>query len=122
MIVDLSFPDGRSVNDGIDAELCSFLYTSVGTDCCRVLFLGQGAMLTKFDVLGAFQMVPVHPDDRWLLGMRWDVCIYVDKVLPFSLRSAPKLYNAIADGILWVLLSRDKVEGIHYLDDFLLFG
>ena len=48
--------------------------------------------------------------------------LYVDKVLPFGLRSAPKLYNAVADGLLWILLMQDKVEGIHYLDDFLLLG
>ncbi len=46
----------------------------------------------------------------------------MDKVLPFGLWSAPKLYNAIADGLLWILLHNDHVMGIHYLDDFPLFG
>ena len=32
-----------------------------------------------------------------------------------------KLYNTIADSLLWVLLLGDKVEGIHYVDNFLLF-
>ncbi len=79
-------------------------------------------MLAKFDVSGAFRTVPVHPDDCHLLGMHWRDSIYVDKVLPFGLRSAPKLYNAIADGLLWNLLHIDHVVGIYYLDDFLLFG
>ena len=77
-------------------------------------------MLAKFDVMGTFRTVPVHPDDRWLLG--WEGQTYVDKVLPFGLRSAPKLYNVAADGLLWILLMQDKVESIHYLDDFLLLG
>ncbi len=47
---------------------------------------------------------------------------YVDKVLPFGLRSAPKLYNTIADGLLWILINNDQVLGIHYLDKFLLFS
>ena len=81
--------------------------------------LGPGC---KFDVQGAFQTVPVHPDDRWLLGMQWQGQTYVDKVLPFVLHSAPKLYNAVADGLLWILDSQDRVDVIHYLDDFLLFG
>ena len=34
---------------------------------------------------------------RWLLGMQWKGSVYMDKVLPFGLRSAPKIYNAIAD-------------------------
>ena len=88
----------------------------------KVLTVGQGAMLAKFDVSGAFRTVPVHPDDRHLLGMRWKCHTYADKVLPFGLRSASKLYNAVADGLLWILVTHDDVQGIHYLDDFLLFG
>ncbi len=79
---------------------------------------GRGTVLAKFDVEGAFRTVPVHPDDRWLLGMRWEGQVHVDKVL----RSAPKLYNAVADALLWILGNSDGVEGLHYLDDFLLFG
>ncbi len=48
--------------------------------------------------------------------------MYVDKVLPFRLGSAPKLYNAVADALLWILGNSDGVEGLHYLDDFLHFG
>ncbi len=86
--------------------------------CQKVLELGRGANLAKFDVSGAFRTVPVHPDDRHLLSMWWHGHTYVDKVLPFGLRSAPKLYNAIADGLLWILINSDQVLGIHYLDDF----
>ena len=122
LIVDLFFPGDNSVNDGIDPKLCGLRYTSVDVACQKVLMLGQGAVLVKFDVSGAFQTVPVHPDDHHLLGMRWKGHTYVDKVLPFGLRSAPKLYNAVADGLLWILVTHDDVQGIHYLDDFLLFG
>ena len=45
----------------------------------------------------------------------------MDKVLPFGLRSAPKIYSAVADAMQWILL-RAGVDVIHYLDDFLLFG
>ena len=82
----------------------------------------EGHVLAKFDVQGAFRTVPVHPDDKWLLGMQWEGKVYVDKVLPFGLRSAPKLYNAVANALLWILSRFDGADGIHYLDDFLLFG
>ena len=98
LIVDLSFPGASSVNDGIGPELCGLRYTSVDAACQRVLELGQGAVLAKFDMSGAFRTVPVHPDDRHLLGMWWWGHTYVDKVLPYGLRSAPKLYNVVADG------------------------
>ena len=87
----------------------------------KVLALGQGSLLAKFDVEGAYRTVPVHPEDRWLLGMRWRDQLYVDKVLPFGLRSAPKIYSAVADGLQWILREAG-VDTIHYLDDFLIAG
>ena len=41
-----------------------FQYTSVDVACQKVLELGQGTMLAKFDISGAFWTVAVHPDDR----------------------------------------------------------
>ena len=39
----------------------------------------------------------------------------------FSLRSAPKIYSAVADGLQWILREAG-VDTIHYLDDFLIAG
>ena len=58
LIIYISFPGGSSVNDGIGPELCGLCYTSMDAACQRVLELGQGAVLAKFDVSGAFWMVP----------------------------------------------------------------
>ena len=52
---------------------------------------------SKIDIKSAYRIVPVHPEDRPLLGMRWQGKIYVDATLPFGLRSAPKIFNALAD-------------------------
>ena len=46
-------------------------------------------LMEKFDLKLAYRNVPVHPEDRWLLGMVLDGQLYVDRVLPFGLRSAP---------------------------------
>ena len=64
-------------------------------------------------------MVPVHPDDRRLLGMRWHGDILVDTALPFGLRSAPKVFSAVADALLWAMHQNGVINGLHYLDDFL---
>ena len=69
LIVDLSAPDGASVNDGIVPSLCSLSYTSVDDAAVEVLQLGKGALLAKLDIQHAYRIVPVHPDDRHLLGM-----------------------------------------------------
>ena len=121
LIVDLSHPKGASVNDGVEPELCSMKYTSVDEAVKKVLILGAGTLLAMFDVEGAYRTVPVHPEDRWLLGMKWRGKLYVDKALPFGLRSAPKIYNAVADAMQWIL-GKEGVDVIHYLDDFLMAG
>ena len=46
--------------------------------------------MVKADIQEAYRMVPVHPEDQHLLGMHWEGFLYIDKVLPFGLRSAPK--------------------------------
>ena len=68
LIVDLSAPAEASVNDGISS-----------------------------DVKQAYRNMPVHPDDRGLLGMQWQGELLVDGCLPFGLRSAPLLFTVAAD-------------------------
>ena len=48
--------------------------------------------------------------------------MYVDTVLPFGLRSAPKIFNAIADILEWILSNEGVTDLMHYLDDFLFLG
>eukprot|EP00731_Ephydatia_muelleri_P014783 Em0008g503a len=84
--------------------------------------LGQGALMTKVDIEAAYRLVPVHPHDRPLLGMEWKGQIFADPMLPFGLRSAPKIFNAIADALEWYLKSRGIAHVFHYLDDFAIVG
>ena len=91
LIVDLSYPKGASVNDGIDPDLCSLVYTLVDEAVNRVLQHGQGAQLAKLDIASAYRIIPVYPDDRPLLAMSWNQQLLVDTALPFGLRSAPKI-------------------------------
>ena len=71
LITDLSFPPGHSVNDGIDPALCSLSYVSIDTVAAVVAALGAGSLLTKIDIKSAYRLVPVHQDDRPLLGVEW---------------------------------------------------
>ena len=73
----------------------------------------------KADIKEAYRMVPVHPDDQPLLAVEWANRIYIDRALPFGLRSAPKIFSAIADAIQWVLRHHGIPNLLHYLDDFI---
>ena len=52
--------------------------------------LRPGTQLAKMDLKNAYRIVPIHPEDRPLLGMQWQGDIYLDTILPFGLRFAPK--------------------------------
>ena len=46
---------------------------------------GPGALMAKFDVEAAYRNIAVHPEDRFLLGMKWRGKYFVDLALPFGL-------------------------------------
>ena len=119
LIVDLSSPAGFSINDGISHELSSIKYTSVDHLACLIHSIGRGALLVKADIKEAYRMIPVHPHDQHLLGVRWNDSYYIDRMLPFGLRSAPKIFSAVADALQWMLSQRGITNLLHYLDDFI---
>ena len=120
--MDLSSPQGHSINDGIAKELCSLQYTSVDEAASRMVHLGKGTLLAKMDIKQAYRNIPVAPEDRHLLGLRWEDKIYIDHVLPFGLRSAPIIFSVVADALLWIMTRRGTSWAIHYIDDFLTMG
>jgi len=65
----------------------------------------------------------VRREDRNFLGILCKQKYYIDTCLPFSLRSAPCLFNHLATVIHWILENNYGVQHIlYYLDDFLTVG
>ena len=64
LIVDMSFPTGASVNDGIKEALCSLTYVGIKDAVRGILERWRGTQLAKVDISSAYRNVPVHPDDR----------------------------------------------------------
>lgn len=55
--------------------------------------------------------------------MKWREQFYIDLALPFGLRSAPFIFNSVADMVEWILLNKHNVSDLlHYLDDFISAG
>ena len=78
--------------------------------------------MAKVDVKSTYQNIPVHPEDRWLMGMTWRESVFVNVALPFGLRSAPKIFTAVADVVEWITRRKRAKFVVHYLDDFLVMG
>ncbi|XP_065842624.1 uncharacterized protein [Oscarella lobularis] len=122
LIVNLSAPEGASVNDGVNSALAGLQYARLEDAARLALQLGNEALLAKLDLKAAYRMIPVHPADRPLLEVQWKGHVGLDAALTFGLRSAHKIFSAVADALLWVMRAKGVSCGLHYLDDFLFFG
>ena len=102
--------------------LSSLSYIAVDDITAVAAQLGPGALLAKVDIESAYRLIPVHPQDRPLLAVRWNGQISVDQMLPFGLRSAAKIFNAVADALSWHFQQAGIPYLYHYLDDFIIVG
>ena len=101
----------------------SLQYMKVDDIIAGIMQLGRGTLMAKFDVQNAYCIVPVHPEDHLLLGMKWQGAYYVDMVLPFGSRSAPFILTSIADLVEWIAKQNYDVSfQMDYLDDFHTLG
>ena len=122
VIIDLSSPEGHSVNDHIHRELTHVAYSSIDDAALLMQYLGPYAVMVKLDIKDDYRMVLVHPEDRRFLGVSWQGQLYIDCQLPFGLASSPAIFNSVAKALEWILRAQGVSHIIHYLDDFLFWG
>ena len=94
VILDLSFPVGMSVNDGIQKDnylgfTAKLTFPRVDDFALCIHLLGKGCMMFKVDLSRYFRQLLLDPGDYSLIGYIIDGDIYFDKVLPMGMRSAP---------------------------------
>ena len=109
--MDMSCPEGGSVNDGISDSLCSLTYIGIEDPVRGIAERGRGTLMEKVDVHSTHRDTSVHPKNRWLMGMVWRDALFVDTSLPFCLRSAPKIFTAVADAVEWI--ARQEGVAVH---------
>ena len=123
LITHLSYPPGSSVNDGIDKNICSVTYTSFDEVSQMIFKLGKGALMAKRDIKSAFRLLPIHPNDFHLLGIKVEGNYYVDTMLPMGLSLSCSLFEKFATFIHWLVQFVTDIHSIdHYLDDFIMAG
>ena len=123
LIHHLSFPIGYSVNDFIPDSCSTVKYASVGDASKSLKRLGRGCFMAKTDVKSAFRIIPIHPADYSLVGMKWNKSYYFDRCLGMGLRSSCNTFEAFSTCLEWLavhLLGASSV--LHILDDFLFIA
>ena len=123
LIHHLSFPRGSSVNDGIPRALCSVNYTSADDAIKLVKPLGPGCYMAKTDIALAFRIIPIHPCDFHLLGIKWQGKYYFERCLPMGCSTSCSIFESFSTALEWIpkkLLGSQAI--IHILDDFLIIA
>ena len=111
MRVDLA---AQVCNHAIRPDLCTLSYVTVDQVALKAIALGRGSLIAKIDIKSAYRLIPICPRDKKWLGMEWRGEVYMDGMLPFGLRSAPKIFNAVADGLEWCV-ARAGVQCVYPL-------
>ena len=122
VIVDLSWPCGSSVNDGIPSgsflgELLELTYPTIDAIVSAIVSLGRSCMLYKRD-RKPYRQYPVDPHDYHLHGYTWNRQFYFDTVLTMGLGSPAMACQRSTSAVSWTL-NRRGLSTFNYLDDFI---
>ena len=120
LIHHLSYPSSFSVNDNIPADCSTVHYATINQGVKLVQRLGVGWFLAKTDIKSAFRIIPLHPHDYPLLGIRWVDNYYFDLCLPMGCSSLCTIFEPLSTSLEWLSLHKFKASAVlHLLDDFL---
>ena len=91
VILDLSYPEGNSVNEGIQKDYymgmpAKLTFPRVDDLALRIFRLKGNCSMFKVDLSRYFRQVPLDPGDYSLIGYVIGGDIYFDKVLPMGMR------------------------------------
>lgn len=122
IIVDLSFPAGASVNDGIDpldhlGKDITYSLPSIMDLVTQIQIQGHGCFLWKADLTRAYRQLRSDPADAPLLGIKIDSKIYLDRCPPFGYRSSASICQRVANSLVYMMANQGFYM-IAYLDDF----
>ena len=123
LITHLSYPNGKGVSSGIPDKFVTVKNTLFDKVTYMIFQLGKNTLLAKRDMKSAFRLLPVHPEDYQLIGIKINGKIYVDKFLPMGAKSSCALFEKISTFLHWAVSWVSKKDTLdHYLDDFILAG
>ena len=127
VIVDLSWPVGQSVNDGVakDRYLNTYFdlnYSSVDNIVDKLKTLGDTALLFKIDISRAFCHLRIDPGDLDLLGLKHG-SYYIDGTLAFGFRHGSVFFQRCTDAVWYIIDHKLGYPNLqNYIDDLIYPG
>lgn len=122
IIVELSFPTGMSVNDGIDptnhlGKDITYTLPTIMDLVTRIQEQGRACYLWKADLTRAYRQLRSDPADVPLLGIKIDSRIYLDRCPPFGCRSSASICQRVANSLVYIMANQGHYM-MAYLNDF----
>ena len=125
-IMDLSWPKGLSVNDGVakNKYLGSYFtlrYPSLDHITQVLSELGSQALIYKIDISRAFRHLRIDPGDLDLLGIKHKD-YYIDGTLPFGFRLGSVFFQRCSDAIRFIMKQHGFNKLFNNIDDLIYVG
>ena len=122
VILDLSFPEGSSINEGISKDFylgskTDLTFPRVDDLVDLIKLKGRHCHLYKRDLKRAYRQIPVDLSDVPLLGYCFHGRYYFDKYLSMGLRSAAYICQRVTNAIRF-MCQMLHIAIVNYLDDF----
>ena len=122
VILDLSFPEGSSVNsaiprDKLDGAQFKLRLPSPDMLARRMLQLGRRCLLYKIDLSRAYRQLRSDPLDWPLLGIQWQGKTYLDTAIPFGLRHGASACQRTSEAIVTIAAHECSAWALPYIDD-----
>ena len=123
VIVNLSHPYGRSVNEFVDEfrfDHRPFTLKLISTDdIVKEILSLHDPMLFKIDVARAFRNLRVDPVDIMKLGMTWRGQYYLSSAVVFGWKHGMANFKLVADAIAYIM-AQEGCKVLAYVNDFLV--
>ncbi len=123
VILDLSMPKGRALNDTIPKDVylgqkVTLVYPKVDDLVRSVQQKGVGALMFKLDLRKAYRQIFLDPGDYHKVGFTFQNKLMFDTVLSMGLRSAAHICQRVTNAISFIM--RGIGLCLHnYLDDLM---
>ena len=116
-------PRSISVNNFCENIIEDFQYKSVHN---VMAMLQEADYMAVVDIKSAYRDVPIFPDHRRYIGLKWEVngeMVYIeDSRLCFGLCLGPSYFDKISGFVYNILADMYNIQAVSYLDDLIVIG
>ena len=110
-------------SDRIPIEFSSVHDKSINDAVSIINEIEAGCFMAKTDVKSALRIIPIHPSDYSMLGMKWQNPILIYRCLPMGCSSSCAIFEACSTALEWLAMTCFGASGVlHILGDLLFIA